>query len=276
MTGIDRTALAFPQSVRRAFGFLAEEGFAEVRSEPTFVRFERPGVFVNVFHGRRSYELGVEIGLRVDGEAREVAYDLATVLSASEAFAPSQRWSATTRDQVERFVTRLAELTEQHCLPPLRGDRAALARIEELSARRGREDAEAMRADDLRRRAKEAWTAGDRAAVVAAYDEIESTLTSVTLQPSERKRRDMARDRQPGTEVGAIDGSGRPRQRVEAPSPAGPRADGRRAGLGERTGPGCGPGAVGRRLSRPAGGLDQDRPSCRQARHLRRLRSTAR
>src|SRR5215471_1441934 len=58
--GPERGQLGFQEAVR--FSFLNSYGFKTVQEQTTFVRFESATVFVNVYHGRASFELGVEIG----------------------------------------------------------------------------------------------------------------------------------------------------------------------------------------------------------------------
>ena len=58
-----RMQLGFSLEVLSAFQFLTQDyGFKCVKNDVTFVRYESESTFVNIYHGRRSYELGVEIG----------------------------------------------------------------------------------------------------------------------------------------------------------------------------------------------------------------------
>jgi hypothetical protein len=61
-----RGHLGFPQAVRDAFRFLQTFGFKEVGADDTIVRYATERVFLNIYHGRSSYELGIEIGPRSD------------------------------------------------------------------------------------------------------------------------------------------------------------------------------------------------------------------
>src|SRR5215467_14672952 len=64
-----RANLGFPAAVMSAFAFLTKDfSFRCVKRDVTFVRFESDAVFVNIYHGRASYELNVEIGESVIGK----------------------------------------------------------------------------------------------------------------------------------------------------------------------------------------------------------------
>src|SRR5438128_6558460 len=60
--GPERAKLGFQEAVLSSFTFLSEFGLRSVEQKVTFLRYESRHVFVNVYHGRASYELGVEVG----------------------------------------------------------------------------------------------------------------------------------------------------------------------------------------------------------------------
>jgi hypothetical protein len=90
--------LGFVALATEAFAFLLRLGFAVVRREGTLVRFESDSVFVNVYHGRSSYQVGLELG-RV---GKDELYSLYEVL---RAVAPSELQRAH-RQATEREVLR--------------------------------------------------------------------------------------------------------------------------------------------------------------------------
>ena len=57
----DRSILRFDEQVKIRFAFLKALRCRCVRAEATFVRFESSAFGVNVYHGRRSFEIGLEI-----------------------------------------------------------------------------------------------------------------------------------------------------------------------------------------------------------------------
>src|SRR5258706_14107970 len=58
----DRSGLAFVEATRKAFAFLQLFGLRELSAETTIVRYASGRVYLNVYHGRSSYELGLEVG----------------------------------------------------------------------------------------------------------------------------------------------------------------------------------------------------------------------
>jgi len=193
--GLDREELGFLVEPRRRFGFLLEQGFKEVNAEPTYLRFERDGRFVEVFHGRASYELGVEFGrwVRVDEDVVEQKFHLVDVLPV---LAPSARFVASTaisREQVVRFVEELADVARvaSECLE--RGGDAAFDQIGEAVKRHSDEYLDGARAARVRARAEDAWHRKDFSSVIAAYEEIDSELDTIELRESEVKRLNYAR-----------------------------------------------------------------------------------
>lgn len=75
--GTDRSKLGFKEAVSANFKFLRKFGFHRARAEATFIRYEtvrfltKKKLFVNVYHGRGSYEMGVQIG-PIDHEEQAV------------------------------------------------------------------------------------------------------------------------------------------------------------------------------------------------------------
>jgi hypothetical protein len=58
---IDRSLLHFSEEVKDCFSFLEGFGFSGVHVEPTLVRYESREMVLNIYHGRKSYEIGLEI-----------------------------------------------------------------------------------------------------------------------------------------------------------------------------------------------------------------------
>lgn len=200
MPGPGRTQLGFAEAAVDQFGFLVDElGFRLVRVESTLVRYESPRAFVNVFHGRASYELGVEIGrwIEMGGARVEQKYPLSAVIALDhDPTAVGVHPFATTDGAVlGRFVVQLAELTRRYGELALSGDPTTFDRLSAENARRSDAFTNRLRAQRLRSVADDAWRRKDWGLVIDAYREIESELLHVELKPSESGRLRYAQKR---------------------------------------------------------------------------------
>ena len=193
LPGPDRLRLGFTKAVEESFDFLRRDfGYRMVEARPTFVRFESSDAFVNVFHGRSSYELGVEIGrwLEIDDETVEQKFSLGEVIALDHD--PSRvgyrPFATTEREPLGRFVRQLGDWTRRFATQLLEGDRRAFDRLSYLRASNFQASQEGRRAAKLRVAATEAWRRKDWGRVVDAYEEIVSELRTVKLEPSELGR----------------------------------------------------------------------------------------
>ena len=120
---LDRTELGFADVVRQGFAFVEDFGFREVDALPTIVRYRKDDLVLNVFHGRQSYEISMEIGR--DDEM----YSLSSLISAAdpEAVRSHQHWAATTPEALASGVARLATLVRCYGARALRDDPAFFA-----------------------------------------------------------------------------------------------------------------------------------------------------
>lgn len=194
--GPDRGRLGFATVAPEQFSFLLGLGFALTELSDTIARYESNRRLVRVFHGRGSYELGVEIGrwIEVDGVSREQAFPLRDVvaLRRDPAEAGFGGTSATTAESVRKFVALLAGWTREFAGPLLSDGDQLFDQLSESNAARGQAERDELRASRLRARADEAWQRKDFGRVVNAYSEIESELPAVALKASERGRLDYA------------------------------------------------------------------------------------
>lgn len=119
--------LGFTAVASSAFAFLLRQGFSVARSNSTLLRFESSDVFINIFHGRRSYQIGLEIGRVKDGGLYSLYEILASVALSEVAVA---RCQPTTREGVQECLSRIAELVEKCCQGLIGNDPSAFAALE--------------------------------------------------------------------------------------------------------------------------------------------------
>src|SRR5262249_5738731 len=107
--------------------FLYDAGFKLVKEEITFLRYESPRVFINVYQGRASYEVGIEFG-RIglsDGLLRLTDVVAWAGAEKREGFGNCALFQASSRASVEEVVPKVAALVRKYASALLRGDDAA-------------------------------------------------------------------------------------------------------------------------------------------------------
>lgn len=192
--GPHRAGLRFVEAVKGSFEFLERDfELRLVQSEPTFVRYEGDRRFVNVFHGRASYELGVEIGrwVQVDGKVVEQKFALAyaVALSSDPTAVGFRAFTASDAGAVARFEPQLAEWTREFVGPILvADDDTAFERMGAQADQESQLYQQAARAAILRRRAEAAWREHEFGGVVLAYREVLDELPLVQPKRSELAR----------------------------------------------------------------------------------------
>ena len=194
----DRWKLGFKKAVLDNFKFLREYGYHRARAEVTFVRYEMPWYsfrrrfYVNVYHGRGAYDLGVEIGPR-DDEREEVT--LLGILNWAKA--PEVKnwrigdtlWVAGSREAVQTLVPKVAELVRTYAGPFLRGDAEAFRTLKKIvSEVYAVWEEKIQRYSPRRHQAILAWKAKDFERVAAIYESFENDLL-----PEEKDRLAEAR-----------------------------------------------------------------------------------
>ena len=190
--GPERARLGFADAATTQFRFLLDDGFRQVELNDTLARYESPRRFVKVFHGRGSYELGVEIGrwIDVDDGVAEQVFPLREVIAVD--LDPAQigyrGTTATTPELVSKFLEQLAAWTRYYAHELLTDGDAAFDRLSAGHTARFTADQDEARASRLRARADQAWRERDFGTVANAYSEIDMELSTVELKASERGR----------------------------------------------------------------------------------------
>lgn len=179
----ERAKLGFQEAVLSSFKFLTDLGFAPVEQKVTFVRYESSEIFVNVYHGRASYELGVEIG-RLKGPDEKDKLSIGSVVDWAgaykvEGFGQHVMFQVGTREGVQEFVPKLASLVKKYAIPLLRHDASAWSTALETQALRWTEYVKETNLKSVRAKAEEAWQAKDYARVVELYAPVREELTEV-------------------------------------------------------------------------------------------------
>ena len=174
------TSSEFTAAVERAFGFLRDEfEFRLTHADDASVRYESGAVVVDIYHGRSSFELGMQAG-QVKSAIDE-SYSMSELirLSSPKEAARYRNYVARTPDAVRTGIALLASLARQYAPSVLSGDAKA---FERLGALRQQWKA-AMDENSKRTAASEAWVSGRLREAALLYESLGESLTG-----TERKR----------------------------------------------------------------------------------------
>jgi hypothetical protein len=176
----DRSLLRFAEEVKDRFSFLEALGFRCVRSEATLVRFESPRVSINTYHGRRSFEIGLDVEPMAPSTH---AYSISEILRLVD---PEQaehyrNYATHTAQGVAEGVRQLAGLFH-HCIAAgILDDNRLFSHLklqeEELAAKYAHE----VELRQARRKSEAAWRTKDYAAVVEALKPLRAALTATEV-----------------------------------------------------------------------------------------------
>jgi hypothetical protein len=179
--GPGRAELGFKDAVLSSFKFLGDFGLRRVEEGVTLVRYESSEVFMNVYHGRASYELGVEIGRLTEPESRLSIIDVVCWAGAetAEGFGQHVMFQVSSGEGLREFVPKLAALVKKYAVRLLRGDEDAYRSALESRAKRYAEEEKEGNLRVVRSKADAAWQAKDYALVVDLYGPVRQNLTEV-------------------------------------------------------------------------------------------------
>jgi hypothetical protein len=185
--GGHRGTLGFAEAVISAFRFLVDDfSFACVKQDVTFVRFQSNVVFVNVYHGRISFELNVEIGELTIGQAHpEVSFTIGEILHlVNPKEATNYRpYQVHTGESVKKFVSELARLVKEYAIPALIGDHVFFQRVADVQAKTSNAYMKELHLNRTRPMVETAWHQKNYPRVIELYDSMLEDLT-----PAEAKR----------------------------------------------------------------------------------------
>jgi hypothetical protein len=177
-----RAKLGFKDAVLSSFKFLIELGLHPVDEKITFVRYESSEVYVNVYHGRASFELGVEIGRLKEPEKEKLGiYDIVAWAGAekAEGFGQHVMFQVSSRQGVQEFVPKLACLVQKYAIPFIKGDATAYREALEVRSRAAAEYVKQVNLRQTRSKAEAAWHEKDYSQVVELFRPVREHLSEV-------------------------------------------------------------------------------------------------
>jgi hypothetical protein len=184
----DRRALRFAEVVREEFAFLQSHGFKCVRSDATLVRFKSQHVRLGVYHGRRSFEIGLDIRSS-SGSLGEPNYSMAAVIRMVDPSKADQYrdFAARSAEEVVEGVRRLSALLRAYAEAGILDDPGLFERLRKDRESWVRDYAQKVNLTQKRRELEEAWRAKDYVRVVTLLRPLRDALT-----PSELKKLEYA------------------------------------------------------------------------------------
>lgn len=185
----DRSQLHFVRKAQESFLFLIDEGFTEVEASPTLIRYRKGDVEVDVYHGRKSYEIGG--GVTISG----TRYAMSEIMRARDPVAAKayRNTVATTPERVVVGLEELSALMQRYGSAALCGDSLFFSALEKQRIRWAEEYALDVLADQLRPQAEDAFRRGDYSKAAELYDRIRGRLS-----PAEAKKLTFAEERSRG------------------------------------------------------------------------------
>lgn len=178
-----REDLDFNQSARTSFQFLINDyGFKLVKSELTMIRYETDLLFVNIYHGRSSYELGFECGLKSKGE--ESRYRLPTIIKGLLGNAQNIQTShqASNKEAIINGLRKIANMVRENCNSILKAEDIAFTQIEKAALAEGRELSYKYTIEPIKEKAEQAWKDKDFKKVINLYNSIKNNLTDLEIK----------------------------------------------------------------------------------------------
>lgn len=193
--GPTRAELGFAEAALSAFSFLSSQyDFHLVKVEPTFVRYESPILFVNIYHGRGSFELGFEIGLlEKDSAQKESAFSLGDVLDLLEIREETGYTflQASTVERVKTLVPTLATLVQNYADPVLRSEAGVFDRLTYLQSKKSDELLKEWSLREVREKAAKAWQERNYSELASLYESISEDLTAAESKKLEYAKKQL-------------------------------------------------------------------------------------
>ena len=185
----ERIQLGFAESVISYFDFLTRDyGFVLIKADPTFVRFESPNVFANIYHGRMSFEIGFEIGYLVHlSNEPEQFFSIGDILSLTNAREEPgfTHLQANTAQGVKEATAKLAVLVKRYAGSALSNAPSIFAQLVDIQSRKSDELIRKWELADIREKVGKAWQEKNYGKIVELFDPVSKDLTLAELKKLE-------------------------------------------------------------------------------------------
>ena len=173
----DRSLLRFADEVTSHFAFLEARDFRCVCSEGTLVRFESPELAINIYHGRQSYEIGLELESPVSTTDHYSLSELLRLVDPERA--EHYRSFATHSEQgVSDGVRQLAESFQRCVAAGILNNTEIFSRLKLQRQKLNKDYALDVQLEQVRKKAEVAWHNKDYATVVRTLKPLRGSLSA--------------------------------------------------------------------------------------------------
>jgi len=182
-----RSFLRFADEVRKEFAFLDSQNFRCVRTEATFVRFESSRCAINIYHGRQSYEIGLEVEFLQSNDC----YSFSEIMRLGKCNPNEQyrKFCANNVDGVAIGVHELADRFRKRVDFEILYDKHSYSRLKELRKEWSKNYALKVELSQAREKSNEAWMKKDFYQFVEILTPLREHLSQLELRKFEYARK---------------------------------------------------------------------------------------
>ena len=173
-----RICFQFAEKVEEHFSFLKSLGFECVSTEATFVRFKSPKAIINVFHGRRSFEIGLELELPGEDSNSYSFFEVYRLFDQEQA-ERHRNYATRTTTGVAEGVRRLGQLFRKCVDEGLLDDDQVIMKLKKQRDQLRERYALETELLQIRRKAEKAWKEKDFVKMAEMLTPYYSHLTRV-------------------------------------------------------------------------------------------------
>ena len=178
---IQREPLKFNIAAKETFNWLGKEyGFRCIVQKSTFVRFENEDLFINIYHGRMSYEINLEFGRKSD------AGQIFHIDNLLQLYKPGDGdyfyYAATNQESVVEGLKKLSELFKNLGASILGGDYSLFDKLRKNSDKLVDERILNQKIKLSKLKAEEAFKKKDYVTAVKFYKEAFNFLSDLELK----------------------------------------------------------------------------------------------
>lgn len=175
---INREDFNFSSKVEKHFGFLKNIGFSIVDSQPTFVKYAKDSTIVDVYHGRKSYD--VSLGIFVFGERYSISEVIAS--GAPPELARFRNKVVKEPAYLDSVLVELSLLLKKYGMLILQGNIEACKKLENYRKMRSEQYSKMCLVKQIRPAAEKAFREKKYSKATELYLQIQESLTKTEVE----------------------------------------------------------------------------------------------